>query len=80
MLGAEQRDELYTGSFGEKVDIAAALRVHTGMIGDQPDVLAAECREFLRFENVETGLDAGGAPGAFRECTRERPRRREQRE
>jgi len=36
------------------------------MIGDQADVLATKRREFLRFKNIEAGLHAGGAAGAFR--------------
>jgi hypothetical protein len=58
VLGAEERDELQTGSVTQEVNVAAALRVHTCVIGDQTDVLSTERREFLSFQNIQTGLHA----------------------
>jgi hypothetical protein len=64
MLGAEQCNKVDAGSF-EEFEIAAALRVQAGVIGDEADVLAAQGREFLDFQDVEAGLHAAGAT-AFR--------------
>jgi hypothetical protein len=40
----------------EQVDVAAAQGIQARMIGNQPDVLAAERRKLFRLENVEPRL------------------------
>src|SRR5258708_22787843 len=81
MFRTEKRNQLETCAVGQNVDGAAPLRIKTGVIGDQADVLAAQRREFLRFKNIETGLHARRATGTFgRSKHRHRPRpNREQR-
>ena len=55
VLRRKQRGDLHA-RLPHDVDIAAALAVETGVVGDQPDALALEGREFLIFEHVEPGL------------------------
>jgi hypothetical protein len=45
----------------KQFDRRAALRVEASVISDQSYVLAAERREFFRFEYVEPCLDPAGA-------------------
>jgi hypothetical protein len=54
----------------------ASLRVDTGVIGDQADVLVPQRRKFLRFENVEAGLHAAWAAGLFPAGARRSTQRR----
>ena len=59
MLRAEERHHLQAGSVRQDIDRAAALEVDAGVVGDQSDVLSAERRKLLRFENIKTRLHAG---------------------
>lgn len=68
VLRAEERDELHAWGVGEQVDRAATLRIEAGVIGDQADVLVAQGREFLCFEDVQAGLHAAGAAGLSCVC------------
>jgi hypothetical protein len=65
MLWAEQGDNMNAGYAFEEFEVAAALRVQAGVIGDEADVLTAQGRKFLDFQDVEAGLDAARA-SAFR--------------
>ena len=65
MFRTEERNHLKPGGVGQNVDGAAPLRIEARVIGDQADVLAAKRREFLRFENIETGLHAYRAIRVF---------------
>ena len=65
VLGTEERDKMYAGGVGKKIDGAAALGIQAGVIGDQADMLAAQRREFFRFENVDAHLHAPGRPECF---------------
>ena len=49
----------------EQVDVAAAQGIEARMIGNQPDVLAAERRKPFCFQNVEPRLHPNGVAGAF---------------
>lgn len=49
----------------EQLDVAAAQGIEARMIGNQPDVLAAERRKLFCFENVEPRLHPNGVAGAF---------------
>ena len=60
VFGAEERHELYAVRMREHVNGAAALRIHSGLIGDQTDALAAQRREVLFFEDVNAGLGVFG--------------------
>jgi hypothetical protein len=65
MLGTEERDELHALSVGEEIRRAAPLRILTGVIGNQPDVLSTERREFLSLQNIEASLHARSAARVF---------------
>ena len=76
MFRTEERNHLKPGGVGQNVNGAAPLRIETGVIGDQSDVLAAKRREFFRFKNIEAGLHARRATGMFgRSKHRPRPNR-----
>ena len=44
---------------------------HPGLVGDQPDPLAAQRGEILLLENVDAELDAGEGWGEGAECRKE---------
>src|SRR5258708_14583071 len=66
MFRTEKRNQLETCCVGQNVDGAAPLRIETGVMGDQADMLAAKRREFFRFEYIEAGLHASHAARTFR--------------
>src|SRR5579864_1880526 len=55
---------------GKQVRDTAPLRIESGVISDQADMLVAQRRKFLRLQNVEAGLHAAGASGLFRASVR----------
>ena len=70
MLRTEQRNQLYSRRMRQKFDRRSALKVLAGVIGDQPDMLAAQRRKFLRLQYIQSGLHAAciASPAAFFFC------------
>jgi hypothetical protein len=60
VLGAEERDEFYTVGVSEDVDRAAALRIHSGLIGDEANAFAVHRREVSFFEHVNASFRVVG--------------------
>jgi len=47
---------LHSRSLRQHLNGGPALRIQSGVIGDQPNMLAAQGREFLCFEHIQAGL------------------------
>ncbi len=60
VLGREQRGEI-DACLAHQVDIAAALAIETGLIGDQTDALALQGLEAVCRQNIEAGKRFGVA-------------------
>lgn len=61
MLRTEQRDKFDTLRVGQKFNGGSPVEVDTRVIRDQPDMLAAQRRKSLRFEDIEPGLHPSNA-------------------
>ena len=57
MLGAEERGETDLLGFEQEIDGRRAVAGASGVVGDQPDPLAAERRESIGAKRVEPGND-----------------------
>ncbi len=66
MFRTEERNHLKPAGMGQNVDGTAPLRIESGVIGDQANMLAAKWGEFLRFENIQAGLHTCHATRTFR--------------
>jgi hypothetical protein len=56
---------MHAGRARKDFDRGAALRIEAGVVGDEADVLTAEWRKLLRFQDVDACLHAARAAGAF---------------
>ena len=56
VFGAEQCHKLHTRSVRQKFDRGAALKILASVVGDQPDVFAAQRRKFFSLQHVQTSL------------------------
>jgi hypothetical protein len=61
MFGTEQRGKMHTGGMSQEINRASALRVHTRVIRDHTNVLAAQRSELLCFKNIESRLHTARA-------------------
>ena len=58
MFGREQGRDLDAGG-QHQIDIAPAVAAHAGLIGDQADPFAAQCREIVFGQDVQAGEHLG---------------------
>jgi hypothetical protein len=66
MLRAEQGDQRDAGRVRKHVNCGPSLKIQSGVISDQANMLPAERRKFLGFQHIKAGLHPARVSPALR--------------